>query len=447
MTILTNERKTKMRKLLCIALAITMCLGFAVVGASAVSGEDENLLAGAKYTYSEGVKFFSPYTDDENLLLTDGKYRGDGNVTFNSNHTATAGTSVEMEGDGSGGAPVDTYITFTLSEEATLERLFFRGIRRNGNRYFNVVDVQTSRDGKTYTTAKFEETAELIAEAPLMGSAGGEPQFFNLTLTFESAVRHVGYIKIHIDTTSNVDGQRKYLAQVDEIEAYGSNSNAYPATADLAMSAAKNSVDIGETVQVNVLFKNIKTPNGIVACDLPLVYDTQKLLLIDAEGIYPSSWKNNGFTVKGVDGDKTWVRVVCDADDLATNSAYNVKTDNVLGVKLTFRALASGTANIKIDNDVDNDLYIFAVSGGTFENYGVNGASTSVTVSNKTIGELIGDVNGDGKIDNMDAVAVLRHEANVEALDSAKLARADFNGDGDVNNLDAAAILRYDAGI
>ena len=434
-----------MRKLLCIALAITVCLGFAVVGVSAAEGEGENLLAGATYTYSSGVTFFSPYTDDARTLLTDGKYRGDGNATFNSNHTATEGTSVGMVGDGTGNVPTETYITFTLAKEVTLESLFFRGIRRNGNRYFNVAGVETSRDGSTYTEAEFTESSAVIPEAPLMG--GAEEQFFNLTLTFKKAVRHVAYIRVHINTLSPVDNQRKYLAQVDEIEAYGSDSNAYPAHAELTMQTAKSSVAVGATVQVKVLIKNIKTPNGVVALDLPLVYDTQKLLLTDAVGIYPSSWKNTGFTVKGTDGNKTWVRVVCDADDLATNSAYNVKTDNVLGVTLTFRALAAGAAGITIDNDIDNDVYIFAVNGGDFENYGVSGASTNVIVTSSSSGALLGDVNGDGTVDNIDAVAVLRHEANVEELKGDKLSRADFNGDGDVNNMDASAILRYDAGM
>lgn len=58
---------------------------------------------------------------------------------------------------------------------------------------------------------------------------------------------------------------------------------------------------------------------------------------------------------------------------------------------------------------------------------------------------IIGDVNGDGKVNNLDATAILKYDAGItEDIDQFV---ADANRDGKVNNLDAAMILKYDAGI
>ncbi len=59
---------------------------------------------------------------------------------------------------------------------------------------------------------------------------------------------------------------------------------------------------------------------------------------------------------------------------------------------------------------------------------------------------LYGDANGDGVVDNVDAVHILRYDAGLTdgVVDAVA---ADVNGDGELNSIDAATILRYDAGI
>ena len=59
----------------------------------------------------------------------------------------------------------------------------------------------------------------------------------------------------------------------------------------------------------------------------------------------------------------------------------------------------------------------------------------------------VGDVNNDGKVNVLDAVMVLRHDANIIKLDDSQLKAADVNNDGKVDVLDAVMILRYEAGI
>ena len=59
----------------------------------------------------------------------------------------------------------------------------------------------------------------------------------------------------------------------------------------------------------------------------------------------------------------------------------------------------------------------------------------------------LGDVNEDGEINFLDAIMVLRYDAEIIELEESQLKTADVNGDGEVNFLDAIMILRYDAEI
>ncbi len=66
--------------------------------------------------------------------------------------------------------------------------------------------------------------------------------------------------------------------------------------------------------------------------------------------------------------------------------------------------------------------------------------------SNPDIAEITyGDVNGDGKINSLDAAQVLKHDAMLITLSAEALVNADVNDDGKVNSIDAAQILKYDA--
>ena len=53
---------------------------------------------------------------------------------------------------------------------------------------------------------------------------------------------------------------------------------------------------------------------------------------------------------------------------------------------------------------------------------------------------VLGDVNGDGVVNALDAAAILKAVVNNTAID---VAVGDYNADGAVNALDAAAILKF----
>jgi hypothetical protein len=60
---------------------------------------------------------------------------------------------------------------------------------------------------------------------------------------------------------------------------------------------------------------------------------------------------------------------------------------------------------------------------------------------------LLGDVNGDGRVNARDARLLLRYAAGLADENEIVLDAADYNGDGRVNARDARALLRYAAGL
>ncbi len=62
-----------------------------------------------------------------------------------------------------------------------------------------------------------------------------------------------------------------------------------------------------------------------------------------------------------------------------------------------------------------------------------------------TVVYSMGDINGDGKINALDASVILQHDAKLITLFDEQLNYADVDGDGKVNALDASVILQYDA--
>lgn len=72
---------------------------------------------------------------------------------------------------------------------------------------------------------------------------------------------------------------------------------------------------------------------------------------------------------------------------------------------------------------------------------------SAVTCNGVLAAVQLGDVNGDGGVDPMDASLVLQYDAGLWAPEGESLAGADVNGDGEVDPMDASLILQYDAGL
>src|SRR4030095_6738870 len=80
---------------------------------------------------------------------------------------------------------------------------------------------------------------------------------------------------------------------------------------------------------------------------------------------------------------------------------------------------------------VRNAIFVFFWSGLLFS---VSAASA-----------VIGDANGDGKIDQADAQTILQKSVSSVFLGSTEAGLADVNGDGQINALDAILVLKTGA--
>jgi len=245
-----------MKKLLSITLALIMCICAMAVDFTAGAADGENILAGVSYEYQVG-EFFSSFTDNDGTLLTNGEYRGDGENSFNTIY-AVSGVSVELRGDTENGSDmdarrIDNVIVFDFEGTVTIDYLVFRGVRRIGNRYTNIVSIETSSNGTDYTSIEFTEQAEAISGAPQLN---GSNQFFDITANFNTTATKVRYLKVVLNTL-DLSGSLQYLVQLDEVEAYGSVTGKYVPAAEVSVSANKNTVRPGEYITVTVLVNNI----------------------------------------------------------------------------------------------------------------------------------------------------------------------------------------------
>ena len=61
--------------------------------------------------------------------------------------------------------------------------------------------------------------------------------------------------------------------------------------------------------------------------------------------------------------------------------------------------------------------------------------------------KLKGDADGNGAINYMDALLVLRHSVGLEELSATTVKLCDVDNSGDLNYMDALLILRYSVGL
>lgn len=104
------------------------------------------------------------------------------------------------------------------------------------------------------------------------------------------------------------------------------------------------------------------------------------------------------------------------------------------------------TFNVYPENLTETGTYSLYVSG-TDKAY-TQVATFSVTNTWTEAEYILGDVDGNGKIDSIDALMVLQYNAQIEGHDELteqQLLAADVNQDNKVDSLDALAILQINA--
>jgi len=136
------------------------------------------------------------------------------------------------------------------------------------------------------------------------------------------------------------------------------------------------------------------------------------------------------------------------ADNEGVIQAFDLEQMQKAFPESTFSVKTVGnTSTLTITNAKEGlneySLYAYAVGDNATANAG--SAKFRIKVKGEVV--TIGDVNADGKCNNLDAAMVLKYDAGIIDLNDTQSSAADVNGNGSVNNLDAAMILKYDAGI
>ena len=92
------------------------------------------------------------------------------------------------------------------------------------------------------------------------------------------------------------------------------------------------------------------------------------------------------------------------------------------------------------------EYYIEAFDGVSFTCKGTDTAPYAIAIQEAVDANALGDVNGDGKITNLDALILLQAINDLYNMTAEEFARADIDGDGELAAKEALRILHYVSG-
>lgn len=101
-----------------------------------------------------------------------------------------------------------------------------------------------------------------------------------------------------------------------------------------------------------------------------------------------------------------------------------------------------------IDDSVDTEsinivIRDFAVHEQRLEGYRLENGSVTLTTASQTLIGLLGDVNGDGVIDALDALKLMRVSVMLEDSNDTIAILGDINKDGSVDGLDSLILMQF----
>ena len=195
------------------------------------------------------------------------------------------------------------------------------------------------------------------------------------------------------------------------------------------------------------------TPSNLADSELAWSSSDSNIATVDDKGIVTAvGYGEVTITVTVVDTGET---------DTCTISVHKDATNSLIlnaDSKLNYDALGylrrvgltTKTADLakEFDNKAAN-LKFFSISGTELGEEANAGTGTQIKLYNgdtvadtKTI-VITGDLNGDGVINNRDAVFAARVVVKKQVASEAQEMAMDVNGDGKINNRDVAMIARY----
>ncbi len=153
--------------------------------------------------------------------------------------------------------------------------------------------------------------------------------------------------------------------------------------ADVAVYAEKETLLVGEQLKVAVYIENIKTDDGIVACDIPLSYDKSVLKIVAVEHVNPPAWSDMSLCLCDMSLSESpyTLRVACDHKDALVDKKLHITEDRQIGFFVTFDTLAQGDTTVAVHGD-SSSTPLFIVSGKG-SNLAANGSKVDIKITEK----------------------------------------------------------------
>ena len=351
------------------------------------------------YTFTGWDKAFTNVT--ANLVVTAQYSINTYTVTFKDwNGTVLKTQQVQYGGAATAPAnPTRTGYTFTGWDKA------FTNVTAN-----LVVTAQYSANTYTVTFKDWNGTVLKTQQVQYGGAATAPANPTRPGYTF------TGWDKAFTNVTANLVVTAQYV-QNEPV------STPVPSDAPQIVVESKTT-SAGSTVAVNI---SIANNPGFVTMGIQVAYDSNLTLLsVSDTGLVPGQM----FSTEIENPQPLyWANPTATADC----------TVNGKIATLTFKVADNaeeGEYHIRVSYDYDN-YDIYNQSGEAVQFATVNGTLTVTDV-------VYGDVNGDGRVNNLDGMVLMRHLAKWPSYPASMISPgADVNADGRINNLDGMILMRH----
>ena len=351
------------------------------------------------YTFTGWDKAFTNVTAD--LVVTAQYSANTYTVTFKDwNGTVLKTQQVQYGGAATAPAnPTRTGYTFTGWDKA------FTNVTAN-----LVVTAQYSINTYTVTFKDWNGTVLKTQQVQYGGAATAPANPTRTGYTF------TGWDKAFTNVTANLVVTAQYV-QNEPV------STPVPSDAPQIVVESKTT-SAGSTVAVNI---SIANNPGFVTMGIQVAYDSNLTLLsVSDTGLVPGQM----FSTEIENPQPLYWANPTATDDCTVNGKI---------ATLTFKVADNaeeGEYHIRVSYDYDN-YDIYNQSGEAVQFATVNGTLTVTDV-------VYGDVNGDGRVNNLDGMVLMRHLAKWPSYPASMISPgADVNADGRINNLDGMILMRH----